>query len=111
MIFRTSHGNLFYEKGILEYFATLTGKHLCWSLFLNNKLEIGLGISMSCSFGFGILMRSYMRLHDLVFIFIKRTEKITHFNHIVKEYFNYSNLCNSCISAYCKEVGIINRIL
>ena len=25
---------MFYKKSFLKYFAILTGKHLCWSLFL-----------------------------------------------------------------------------
>ena len=48
MIFRTSHGNLFYKKGILEYFAKLTGKHLCWSLFLNKVTSWRLVLESRC---------------------------------------------------------------
>ena len=25
---------MFFKRGVLKHFATLTGKHLCWSLFL-----------------------------------------------------------------------------
>ena len=31
---RSSHLEVFCEKGVLNNFAIFTGKHLCWSLFL-----------------------------------------------------------------------------
>ena len=33
---RSSCPNVFSEKGVLKNFAKLTGRHLCWSLFLTN---------------------------------------------------------------------------
>ena len=32
---RSSHQSCTVEKGALENFSKVTGKHLCWSLFLN----------------------------------------------------------------------------
>ena len=32
---KTSRREVFCKKGVLEKFAKFTGKHLCWSLFLN----------------------------------------------------------------------------
>ena len=34
-IFRSSHPEVFCKKGVVKNFAKFTGKHLCWSLFLN----------------------------------------------------------------------------
>ena len=33
-IFRSGHLQLFFKIGVLKIFALITGKHLCWSLFL-----------------------------------------------------------------------------
>ena len=35
---RSSHQELFHEKGVLKNFAKFVKKHLCWSLFVN-KVE------------------------------------------------------------------------
>ena len=39
---RSSRPNVFSEKGVLKNFAKLTGKHLCWSLFLMKLQASGL---------------------------------------------------------------------
>ena len=31
---RSSHSQLFFKIGVMKNFATFTGKHLCWNLFL-----------------------------------------------------------------------------
>ena len=33
-ISRSNRSNMFFEIGVLNYFATFTGKHLCWSVLL-----------------------------------------------------------------------------
>ena len=35
LLLRSSHPEVFYKKGVLRYFAKITWKHLCQSLFLN----------------------------------------------------------------------------
>ena len=40
-LYKSSHPNVFYNKGAFENFTKFTGKHLCQSLFFN-KVASGL---------------------------------------------------------------------
>ena len=75
----------------------------CFSTRTSMSQFFGLGFLRLCFFGLGISMSWYMCLHGLVFVFILKTEKIrqSSFNYIVEEYFNYPNLCKSCLHKVC----------
>ena len=31
---------MFFKRGVLKIFANITGKHLCWSLFFNKRIDL-----------------------------------------------------------------------
>ena len=38
---RNSHSQMFFKIGALKNFATFTGRHLCWSLFIKRDSNTG----------------------------------------------------------------------
>ena len=52
----------FFEIGILKIFAIFTGKHLCWSLFFNNVVELAPGVLLE------EFMNTLTKLHYWLFV-------------------------------------------
>ena len=110
-VFRSSCSQLFFKIDVQKFFATFTGKHLCWSLFLKNPTQVFTEIVCEIFRNRFFIEHFWCLLLKKCFITIHSTENTSNREEILNGKLHF--LCNKAsiiFWAYLYFIKIICRV-